>query len=482
MTAVASVLASIQSACSLARPFSLVAATVVLSLAAVADAVAQYGGLPGYRSDGYGASPGYGQDAPPPPPRPRVQPRASTRSAAPPAPPQVSATPPRSVSGLPPAGETRLTQGEVLIELNGSPSPQAVDALAGRHRLQRVESQALELTGTTYYRWRIPDGRSMDTVLRALEADRAVTSAQPNYVYTLQQAAVSEGDPAQYALAKLRLPEAHTLAKGDKALVAVIDSGIDATHPELNGIVAGEFDASSSAAKAHPHGTGIAGIIAAHGRLLGAAPAARILAVRAFSAVPTGAEGTTFAILKGLDWAIGQGARVINMSFAGPFDPALARVLAGVRARGAILIAAAGNTGPKTPPQFPAADPNVIAVTAIDAEDRLFAQASRGNHVALAAPGVDILAPAPGGTYQVVSGTSYAAAYVSGIAALILERRPKLLLDPFKRILFSTARDLGPKGRDDQFGEGLADAYQALLTFEPKAADPVASGDQLAPR
>ena len=157
------------------------------------------------------------------------------------------------------------------------------------------------------------------------------------------------------------------------------------------------------------------------------------------------------------------------MSFAGPSDPLMARAMASARQKGAILIAAAGNAGPKSPPLYPAADPNVIAVTATDADDHLFPMANRGAYVAVAAPGVDILVPVPGGSYQVSSGTSFAAAYVSGVVALILERRPRLLPDAAKRILLSTAKDLGPKGRDDQFGAGLIDAYQAIMSLEPKA-------------
>ena len=91
-----------------------------------------------------------------------------------------------------------------------------------------------------------------------------------------------------------------------------------------------------------------------------------------------------------------------------------------------MLIAAAGNAGPNSPPLYPAADRNVIAVTATDMEDRLYTGANRGNHIAVAAPGVDVLVPAPGGNYQFTTGTSVAAAHVSGVVALLIERNPKL--------------------------------------------------------
>jgi subtilisin family serine protease len=386
-----------------------------------------------------------------PPQRPRRSPQRSTR---------------RGPSGAPATDERRLVPNEVVIEVSNSVSSQQIDALQRRHLLARLESQTFQLSGTTMFRWRIPDRRSVATVIRALVRDRVVASAQPNYLFALQQdetKAAPEGDAAQYELAKLRLPQAHTLAKGAHVPVAVIDSGVDASHPELAGAVVKAFDTLSPPTAPHKHGTATAGLIAAHGKLMGAAPGAHILAVRAFDGTGTSAEGTTFNILKGLDWAAANGARVINMSFAGPADPAIQRSLAAAHKKGIVLVAAAGNAGPKSPPLYPAADPNVIAVTATDADDKLFPQSNQGRHIAVAAPGAQILVAIPDGAYEVSSGTSYSAAEVSGIVALMLERKSDLTPDKVRDILLATAKDLGPKGRDIMFGAGLADAYGALL-------------------
>jgi len=382
----------------------------------------------------------------------------------------------RAPSGAPAANERRLVPDEVVVEIANSVSAQQIEALQRRHRLTRLETQTFQLSGTTLMRWRIPDRRSVGSVVRALQAERVVTSVQPNYLFTLQGEgqAVTEGDPAQYELAKLHLPQAHAMAKGDNVPVAVIDSGVDAQHPELAGAVSQSYDALSSPFSPHKHGTAIAGLIAAHGKLMGAAPAAHLLAIRAFDGAGAGAEGTTFNILKGLDWATANGARVINMSFAGPSDPAIHRSLAAAHKKGIVLVAAAGNAGPQSPPLYPAADPNVIAVTATDADDKLFAQANRGRYVALAAPGAQILVAIPDDKYEVSSGTSYSAAEVSGIVALILERQPNLSPDRVRDILLATAKDLGPKGRDTMFGAGLADAYGALMAEPaPVAAAPL---------
>jgi subtilisin family serine protease len=254
------------------------------------------------------------------------------------------------------------------------------------------------------------------------------------------------------------LAEAHQLAEGDHVLVAVIDSGVDGTHPELAGSLAGAFDATGRGTSPQSHGTAVAGLIVAHARLTGSAPKARILAVHAFDTADGGAQGTTFSILKGLDWAAAKGARVINMSFAGPPDPAMHRSLESAFDNAIVLIAAAGNAGPNSAPLYPGADTNVIAVTATDAADRIFAASNRGNYVGLAAPGVDVLLAAPDNAYEIASGTSFSAAEISGIAALMLERRPDLAPGTVRAVLLATARALGGPA-----GPKLADAYQALM-------------------
>jgi subtilisin family serine protease len=275
----------------------------------------------------------------------------------------------------------------------------------------------------------------------------------------------------QYVVSKLHLPQAHDLATGERVLVAVIDSGIDSAHPELKGVVAGRFDAFKGDPAPHKHGTAMASAIAAHGRLLGVAPAAHILAVRAFDDAPAGAHATTDRILDGLQWVAGSGARVVNMSFTGPADTSIHDMVASLHRKGLVLVAAAGNDGPRAPAAYPAAYPEVIAVTATDADDHLLKVANHGGYVAVAAPGVDVFVAAPGGAYDFTTGTSVAAAHVSGLAALLIARNPGLTPDAVQSVLMKTAKDLGPKGRDDEFGAGLVDAYEAVLTQAPATAD-----------
>jgi subtilisin family serine protease len=364
-----------------------------------------------------------------------------------------------------------------VAEIDGTLSDAAADELARRHGLRRIGSETFPLIGATIGLFRIADGRAYETVRREFAADASVRSLQPNFRYLLQdqKTVPSEGDPAQYALTKLRLPQAHMLVHGANVTVAVIDSGIDTGHPELANSIADNFDALGSKEGPHVHGTGIAGAIVAHARLMGSAPEARIIAIRAFGGATGGAESNSYVILRSLNYAAEHGAQIVNMSFAGPKDAVIERAIAATAARGLVLIAAAGNAGAKSPPLYPAANPNVIAVSATDAQDKLFGASNRGNYIALAAPGVDIFLPAPDGKYQMTSGTSFSAAYVSGVAALLLERNLALKPEALRLTLVRTARDLGAPGRDDLFGDGAADAYAAVQAVPSDGATPLAA-------
>jgi subtilisin family serine protease len=388
---------------------------------------------------------------------------------------------------------------EVLIIFRHD-APQNVEDFARDYRLVHVQSYSDSLLGRTVHHFRISSGdvpvaglpsrsrmrstspRSeqrrkkddesirekvdatarMDEYISLLSSDPRVESVQPNYVYERKddhsrQEHSRIGSQGQYVLTKLRIKEAHRLATGARIKIAVIDSGIDATHPELQGAVETELKVVGDSDGPDKHGTAIAGAIVSHGDLLGVAPAARILAVRAFN----DAGGTTLTITRGMNWSFQSGARIINMSFAGPEDPLLHREVTAAYNRGLILVAAAGNAGADSPPMYPAAYPEVIAVTATDSDDRVLQQANTGRYVAIAAPGVEIVAPHPGRTYQFSTGTSIAAAHVSGVAALLLERNPQLSADEIRSILVATA----DKVKTGEFVPGRVNALKALIVI-----------------
>ncbi len=365
---------------------------------------------------------------------------------------------------------------EIVTSFAAGTTQQAIEQFAARYSLTPIETQQFALIGVNLYRWRIGGGRSVPSIVQALGSENIVATVQPNYYFALEDAAAkaapAAGDPAQYVLAQLQIAQAQQLATGKGVLVAVIDSEIDAKHPDLAGAIVKSFDAASGAGAPHAHGTSIAGAIAAHGKLLGIAPAAQILAAHAFDGAPGQANGTSFAIYKSLQWATDSHARIINMSFAGPSDPILARLLAAAFNNGIILIAAAGNAGPQSSPLYPAADPDVIAVTATDDADHVFKMANRGRYIAVAAPGVDVLALAPGDAYQLATGTSIAAAHVSGIAALLLERKPTLTPSDIRGVLIATAKQIAPPSPDADDGAGLVNAYRAVTWLDRKSVAP----------
>jgi len=283
---------------------------------------------------------------------------------------------------------------------------------------------------------------------------------QPNYLY-----AVSADQKVQYAIAKLGVPNVHRTNRGEGILVAVIDSGVDAGHPALKGAVLEEFEAvKPKKGSADTHGTAVASIIAAREGMTSVAPQAMLLSVKAFAPDRKYGRtlGNTYDLLRGIDWAVSKKAKVLNLSFAGPRDPLLQAALDAAAEHGVVLVGAAGNKGPKAPPAYPGAYDNVIAATATDAKDRLYEKANHGDYVAIAAPGVDILAAAGKKGYSVTSGTSMAAAYVSGSVALIMQASPQMTSQDALDRIAGTAKDLGEDGKDPAFGHGLLDVYQAV--------------------
>jgi subtilisin family serine protease len=369
---------------------------------------------------------------------------------------------------IPPTGETRFVRNEVLLQFSANASADMRNALARTLELTQLETQTFTLTGRMIERWRLDGARSVPDTLRLIARNYpGVSAGYANIVYTGVQnpsASTQNSAPApgaeQYVVRKLHLLEAHRINSGDDVRVAVIDSKVDTRHPDLAGVVVDEYDATGTPGSAHAHGTAMAGAIAAHSKLLGVAPKVKLLAVHAFSGTGESAQSTTFSLLKGLDWAASKNARIVNMSFAGPADALLREMLGKANARGMVLIAAVGNAGPRSPPLYPAADAGVIGVTATDADDKLMPEANRGPQVAVAAPGVEILAAGRDGGYQVTSGTSIAAAHVSGVVALLLAAKPNLTPAQVRAELIRSAHRI--PGKRNEVGGGVIDALAVV--------------------
>lgn len=369
-------------------------------------------------------------------------------------------------SGLPPIGENRFRSNQVVLQFGAGSTPQQVAAIGRRFGLTVVAQQTIGVLRRTVYTFRINNGQPVDQVIRQIDGAGLNAAAQPNYTYRLTQdrdvAEADVSDPAQYIVKKLHLDAVHRITEGNDVVIALIDSRVDTRQPDIAGRIVETYDAGCGAqAPPDAHGTGMAGAIASHVGLLGIAPDAKIMAICAFGGGGT-PEATSANIIRGLDYAIQHGAKIVNMSFAGPRDPALAQELQIAREKGILVVAAAGNAGPDSPPLYPGADPNVMAVTATDVHDHLFADANQGAYVAVAAPGVNVLVPAPNGRVQFTTGTSVASANVSGVAALLIAAEPTRTPEDIRSILVSTAKHLGAEGTNPQFGAGLVDPLKAL--------------------
>lgn len=313
-------------------------------------------------------------------------------------------------------------EGVVVVELQPRKNANQV---ARRHNMT-----VLEELGDNFYLFGINDSRTVEQAVAELEADTSnVVSAEPNYLLTVPEVdqrsmAFVDGNEAaytdQYALELIQATQAQVIADGAGVIVAVVDTGVDTTHPAFSQVVQGydyvDHDNNPSETgygEAYGHGTMVAGIIAL------VAPQAAILPVRAFDSEGVGKAS---AVANAIRYASRQGAVVVNLSFSLPVVSAPIRsAISFASRRGAVLIASAGNDDTSTPP-FPASDPQVMAVAATDSADIKADFSNYGSFISVSAPGVSVHSAYPGGTYASWEGTSFAAPFVSGEAALVVSR------------------------------------------------------------
>lgn len=356
---------------------------------------------------------------------------------------------------IPSAATTSSAGGSLLVTLFPGPPQRWNRTLAELHSNYGVQPVALwpmESLGVPCVLMAIPPNREAVELIRLLEADPRVESAQPVYRFR----ALGYDDPyaqLQHAAGEVRFTAAHRWATGKGVKVAVVDTGVDFSHPDLVDRVVGARDFVNRVERVETpfsgdvHGTGVAGVIAASAGngegIVGVAPEAEILAVRScWPSAPDRIDATcdSYTLAQGLDFAIDQGARVINLSLAGPRDPLLARLLEAAIDRGTAVVAAAEDPVGES---FPASEDGVLAV-GTQPTDEVPGASERAP--ALTAPGVDVLTTVPRKGYDFLSGSSLAAAHVSGVAALLLERRPDLSPEDLASVIEQTARPSNPHG------------------------------------
>lgn len=281
--------------------------------------------------------------------------------------------------------------------------------------------------------------------------------------------------PAQqvpWGILQIKADSVWLVTTADRVKVAVIDSGIDLSHPDLIDNIKGGYNTinpKKSANDDYGHGTHVAGIIAAENNSIGVVGVGPQIDLYAVKVLNSQGSGYVSDVIEGLDWSMKNGMQIINMSFGMPTDSqSLHDAISLVNQSGIVQIASAGNSYGGSV-SYPAAYPEVISVSATDSSNQIAPFSSKGK-VDLSAPGVSIFSTYKGSTYQTMNGTSMAAPHVTGVAALLLSVPSKCdlnydgLVSPaeIKQRLENTAVDLGVSGKDGIFGAGLVNAYSAI--------------------
>lgn len=326
---------------------------------------------------------------------------------------------------------------------------------AGYRILDERSNAALD---ATVLRVALPAGRPLAAARRELAQMFPDGVTDENHLYRPEELTCSGDDCTAHAMIGWQ----GWGAISGQPRIGMIDTGINVEHPALRGrrLQVHQVDLGTRSEAGRQHGTAIAATLigTAEGRVPGLLPGAELIAVEAFHKRSSGDRADAFALVEAFDRLLGERVSVINMSFSGPENAALKRMIERAHAAEIGLVAAAGNGGPGAAPAYPAAWPEVIAVTAVDASRRAYRQANRGPYVRLAAPGVNLWTAASISGGRLRSGTSYAVPFVTAALAVERARAPSLPLAEATQAMFDCASDLGEAGFDPVFGHGLVNA------------------------
>jgi len=331
------------------------------------------------------------------------------------------------------------TAEQTAVEINVE---KVAKYIARKHNLKVVSIWPIEALGIECVVLEIKDDRTSDQVLAVLANEKQIESMQTVSSYKL----LTYNDPYFHLQNTVNidgLEQIHEWATGKGVKVAIIDTGLDTTHPELQSKVVykGNFVAHDQHQfDEDEHGTAVAGVIAATANndlgIVGMAPDVKLMALKAcwHEAKGSGSRCDSFSLTKALVKTLELDPDIVNLSLAGPADPLIARLVRKASEQGMIIVSAVDQAvGIKN--SFPANMVEVIAVTAPP-----IGQSDPASGLSFLAPGIDILTTAPGSGYAFESGSSMATAHVSGVAALMREKDPALSSEGARRLLSHTAR------------------------------------------
>lgn len=336
---------------------------------------------------------------------------------------------------------------------------------------------ARQIGGINLYVVDMPPGREK-ALQQALARNPHVKFAELDGEVTMQMTPSDTYFGSAWHLPKIGAPAAWDVATGSGITIAILDGGVDASHPDLAArLVPGWnfFDNNSNTADITGHGTKVAGVAAAIGNngvgVTGGAWNAKIMPMRISSS--TGSITYYSTVANALTWAADRGARVANISFVVSHVASVQTAAQYMRSKGGVVVSSAGNSG--TLMDVPATS-SIITVAGTDSADLRASWSAYGAIVDVAAPGVGIYTTAMGGSYGAYSGTSFASPLTASVVALMLSANPALQPSQIDSILTSTADDLGAAGRDDYYGHGRINAARAVA-----AAKAMTTSDSVAP-
>lgn len=363
-------------------------------------------------------------------------------------------------------------KGRLLVMPRAGLSADALDKIVKPHggKAERVGQSNLHIV-------QLPANASETAVLAQLAHNPHLKFAELDRRVSI---AYSANDPylgSEWHLAKINAPTAWDTSIGNGITIAILDTGVLPTHPDLSLVPGWNFvDNNSNTADVHGHGTKVAGAAAAMANngigVAGVAGSARIMPIRI-------ADATGYAsyssIASGITYAADRGVRVANVSISGTYNSsAIQSAGQYLKSKGGLLVVGAGNSNAD---DGAPATGNMIPVAATDSNDAKASFSSFGSYVALAAPGVGIWTTTIDGAYGAASGTSLASPVVAGAAAVVMAAKPTLTASQVESLLFSTAVDLGTAGRDIYFGNGRINVAAAVHA----ATTTVAAADTQAP-
>lgn len=379
---------------------------------------------------------------------------------------------------------------ELLVKLRGQPRPEIVDQLAARYGgVRRAEIAALGVQVL-----RFPAQAGEQALLARLRGDVAVDYAEPNGIVTASAVPNDPGFASQWGLEKTRADQGWDSEAGSlNTIIAVVDSGADPDHPDLQGkrVLGWNYDATSAdyntaiTTDDNGHGTHVAGIAAAATNngvgVAGMCAGCGFMAVKVLDA---DGNGTYDAVARGIIFAADNGARIINLSLSGALpSQTLEDAVTYAANKGALLVAAAGNDG-GSGANYPAAYAQVMAVAATDSSDQRASFSSYNTYMSVAAPGVSIYSTSwsvgAGSDYAYLSGTSMSTAFVSGLAGLLFSQESARDRVAVRSIIEQSAVDIGATGWDAETGYGRIDVVRALGGTIAGSVTDAATGGSLA--